>query len=369
MKNNQEVVHVTVKATTFVKALSILLGVVFTLMLINKTASVLTLIAIAIFLAIALNPPVSWIARRLKSHSRVRATALAYILVMFILILFMSLIIPPLVSQTLSFLQNVPDVIRNFSQQDSSVNQLIQKYNLSGYLNNFAADFGNSFGKITQPALSTATTIGTTFVNLIAILILTFMMLVEGPAWISKFWALQPKNKQKDRREIAYKMYKVVTGYVNGQVLIAAIDGFFAFIALVILSNIFNVTVNAVALGALVSLFALLPMIGTTIGAVFVVIACLFVSTPLAVAIGIYFLIYQQIENATIQPYIQSRNNNLSPLAVFVAAMVGVSIAGFLGALLAIPVAGCIGVLIENEYKKRADNPKKDTVKKAYDKK
>jgi predicted PurR-regulated permease PerM len=175
------------------------------------------------------------------------------------------------------------------------------------------------------------------------------MMLVEGPAWLERFWELQPASKLKKRRHVAKRMYEMVTGYVNGQLLIATIAALFALVALLIASTIFNAPINPIALALIVGLVGLIPMIGNTLAAIIVVIVCLFVSLPLAITMAIFFLVYQQIENATLQPYIQARYNELTPLIVFIAAIIGVSVAGFLGALVAIPIAGCLRVYL-TEY-------------------
>ena len=71
----------------------------------------------------------------------------------------------------------------------------------------------------------------------------------------------------------------------------------------------------------------------------------------------IYFIVYQQIENATIQPYIQAKKNQLTPLLVFVSALIGVGFGGILGAFVAIPVAGCIKILLEDQFEKRRNRP------------
>jgi predicted PurR-regulated permease PerM len=164
---------------------------------------------------------------------------------------------------------------------------------------------------------------------------------------------MQPADKRERTRSIAHKMYKVVTGYVNGQVLIAAIAASFVMIAILIGNAVFDASVNAVAMAGIAFVFGLIPMFGNILGAAIIVLVSLFSSGGLAIAMAIYFLVYQQIENATLQPYIQSRSNQLTPLTVFVAAIVGVGIGGVLGALAAIPVAGCIRILIQEFYDKK----------------
>ena len=58
-------------------------------------------------------------------------------------------------------------------------------------------------------------------------------------------------------------------------------------------------------------------------------------------------MIYQQIENNIIAPYIQSRALNLSSLLVLIAVTVGIYLFGILGAIISIPLAACIKILIE----------------------
>lgn len=355
MSKKQNEITISIDTTTIIKGLALVVALIIVLGLLHNLAKPLILLSISFFLAIALNPAVSWITARLKSGSRIRATAIAYIFVMTVLIGFFSLIIPPLVGQTIDFVKDVPSTIEDFKKQDSPAARFAYRYNLDEQLDDFASDFKSRSSDVSKPALATATTIGSTFVSVIAVLVLTFMMLIEGPNWLKRFWAIQPASKRRERQETAQKMYKVVTGFVNGQFLVALIAGAFAFIALVIASQIFDVTINAIALAGIVTVFALMPLIGAALGATIVVLACLFVSFPLAITMAIYFVIYQQIENTTLQPYIQSKSNNLTPLIVFSAAIIGASLAGILGALFAIPIAGCLRILIQSHYKERLE--------------
>lgn len=349
-KKDIQELKLTVDTVTVIRVLILIAGFMLALTFIKNIVQPLILILVSGFLALALNPAVSWIARKLKSKSRARATGVAYLLVIGFLVMFFTLVVPPLVKQTVDFVKDVPQAIQNTKDDDSAVSKLIYRYNLDEEVDRFADDFGDRFKDLGKPALNTAGAIGSAVVSLIVVFVLTFMMLVEGPMWLQRFWASQPAAKRKHRQNLGHKMYRVVVGYVNGQVIIAVLGGTFAAITLFIMSKVFDAPINAVALGGIVALFALLPLVGTTIGAIIAVLSCLFVSTPMAIAAAIYFIVYQQIENVTIQPYIQARSNNLTPLIVFVAALLGVGLGGFLGALLAIPAAGCVKVMLDDHF-------------------
>ena len=103
----------------------------------------------------------------------------------------------------------------------------------------------------------------------------------------------------------------------------------------------------AVALGLLVALLDLIPLAGATIAAVLVVLVAIAASgTTAAIIVGVFFVVYQQLENHVIQPLVYGRTVQLSPLAVLVSVLIGAQIAGVLGALAAIPLAGALQVLL-----------------------
>lgn len=352
-KNRNDQVTVTFTSKTIIRFLLLVFAGVLVILFLNRIIQPLILILISFFLAMALNPAVSWIARHLRSKSRVRATGMAYVVVIGFLIGFLSFVFPPLVKQTVDFIQDVPAKVQSLKNEDSVVSRFVYRYNIDEEVDQLTNDYGSRVSDLSKPALATAGKIGTTVIGIITVLVLTFMMLVEGPQWLERYFRNLKPARRKHQRDLAHKMYKVVVGYVNGQLTIAVLGGLFASIALFISSQILDVDINPVALGGIIALFALLPLIGTIIGSIIVVLACLLVSLPLAIIIGIYFLIYQQIENVTIQPYIQSRSNNLTPLIVFISALLGVGIGGVLGAILAIPTAGCIKILVDDYFSRR----------------
>lgn len=356
MSKQSEHVTFIIESGTIIRILALVSLFLVGISSLHAIAQPLVLILISGFLALALNPAVSWISKKTRSKSRVRSTGIAYAMVITFLVAFFVLVFPPLVRQTVDFAKDLPATIQNAKQDDSALSRAIYRYNIDEEIDNFTSDLGSRVKDLGKPALSTAGKIGTAVVSTITVLVLTFMMLVEGPTWLERYFSTLRPSRRDHHRKLAGRMYRVVVGYVNGQVIIAALGGTFATVALFIMSQVFNVTVNAIALGGIISLFALLPIIGTIIGSTIVVLACLLVSVPLAIAMAIYFTVYQQIENVTMQPYIQSRSNNLTPLIVFIGAIVGVGLGGILGAFLAIPAVGCIKVLVEDHFERRPNN-------------
>lgn len=348
---------ISISNETIVRAILITIGAVIGLRLLSDLSHVLTLIGVSFFLAMAINPAVAKISQAMGIKSRALATGLAYILVLAVLVIFAALVVPPLISQTTEFVRSIPQTINDFQGGDSALSRTLQKYRLDDQLRNISQELSGKVGNISGPVLSTAGRIGSILISIVTVLILTFMMLVEGPVWLDRLLSMQAADVRERRRKVLMRMYRVVTSYVNGQVLIAVIASSFAAVALIIGSAIADVTVNPVALAGIVFLFGLIPLIGNTLAAAIVVLFCLFASPGLALGMAIYFLLYQQIENATLQPYIQSKGNDLTPLIVFVSAIIGASLAGMLGALAAIPVAGCLRVLFDEYVADRLPTP------------
>jgi predicted PurR-regulated permease PerM len=352
MNNTKEVI-VNVTNRTIVRAI---LWVIFSILVfrfMGRISHGLVLIFASFFLALALNPIVSWISRHLKVKSRVRATSLAYVMVIATLVVFFSLVTPPLIRQTRTFISDVPDIVNNYKTRDSSVYRFARKYKIDDKISKGAKDFASHYSSFGTTALDTGRRIVEAIVSVLVVLVMTFMMLVEGPSWAEAIFRLMPAAKRDHHRLIARKMYRGVTGFVNGQVILAVVAGIFSFIALEFFGHLANASVNAAALAGIVAVFGLIPLLGNPISSTIVLLVCLSNSGKLALIMLIYFVVYYFIENHTFQPYIQSKLNDLTPLTVFIAAILGVGFGGLLGAIIAIPTATCIKVLVEDQIDRR----------------
>jgi len=347
--------NVTVNVTnrTIVRAILWVIGAVMVWHIIGRTTYVLTLIIISLFLAMALNPAVGWMRRRLRIKGRAQATAAAYVVIIGVLALLLLLIIPPLVNQTREYIKTVPDNVANFQNQNNSAARLAKHYHLDTKLSKAASDFTSNYSNFGSTILDTGKRIAGVVTSIVIVIFMTFMMLVEGPKWFELIWGNLPKNSRRDHardHKTILRIYKAVSGFVHGQLILAVTAGFFAFIALQIGTHWFGVSISPLALAGIVALFGIIPMFGNMTASIIVTSLCLLSSWQLALFMLIYFVVYFFIENHTFQPYLQSRINELTPLTVFIAALLGVEIAGFLGAIVAIPVASAIKIILEDHF-------------------
>ncbi len=305
-------------------------------------------------MALALNAPVSRIAKRLPGKSRVGATALAYVAVVVFLGAIIFLVIPPIVQQTAKFAQTLPTFVDSATESWAGLRGLIDEYNLQDQVDNALNSIKDTAaGWASNVGQSVIGGIGSIFSFLIAmflVLVLTFLMLIEGPMWMERIWGLyNNQSRMIKHRRIVSRVYGVIQGYITGQLTVSAIGATCAGIAVFVLSLIFPQVPSSLAMvaAAVTFILSLVPMFGATIGGVILTALIAFNSIPAAIAYAIYFIVYQQIENNFIAPEIQGRKNELSALSVLVAITIGLYMFGLVGGIIAIPIAGTIRILID----------------------
>lgn len=355
-------VEITVSNRTIFRImLAAILAVIF-FAAVRHSAHTLTLIGVALFLSLALDGPVHAIAERLPGRvkgNRGLATGLSIFVVLVLLGLFLRLVVPPLISQTSSFLREVPILVNQVRDQNSSVGVFIRHYHLQGEVNSLSHQLSNKVGDIGGTAIGALGRIGSSLFSTLAVIVLTVMMISEGPHWRRIFEQLIPERHVKRTQRLANDMHSVIKGYVNGQVILAALASILIMPVLIV----FHVS-SPLALVVIIFICGLIPMVGHTIGALIITTVALF-STSVADAafILVYYILYQQFENYVIQPRIQANATNMSALLVFTAVLLGANFGGLLGALVAIPVAGCLRVAVL-DYLESRDILSSKTVKK-----
>jgi predicted PurR-regulated permease PerM len=300
---------------------------------------------IAVFLAVALSPPVNWLAKRMK---RGLAITIVYLGLLLVPIMLIAAIVPPLITEANNFADNVPTYandVTDYVQKNKRLREIDQDYDITGQLEKEAKKLPNRLGG----AAGTLRDVGLGIVNsvfaLITILVLTAFLLGSGRTWIDAAIASRPPEQRERLRRSLDNMASAVGGYVAGALTIAVIAGIATYIVLAILGVPFKGP-----LAVLAGLFSLIPLVGATIAAVLIGIVTVFQDFPTATIVwAIWAIVYQQLENHLLQPQIQKRTVNVHPLITILAVLFGGTLLGILGAIVAIPVAASIQILLR-EY-------------------
>jgi predicted PurR-regulated permease PerM len=330
-----------------VRTILVVLGIVLAawalLQVILITRQVLTWILVALFFAIALSPAVDWLQER-GIRRRGYAVALTSLAVAGVITLIGWLVIPPLVDQVNDFARKVPDYIDDLTEGRGRLGFLETEYHIVERIREAVEEGGASkvFG-LSGTAISITKSVLTMVAAVITIIALTYFMLLEGPTWLNRFYSLFSPPTEKRLRSIFGDIGKAVGGYVTGNLFISLIAGVSSGLVLWIMDVPF-----ALALGLLVAILDLVPLVGATIAAIVCTTVAFLATDSIwsGIVVLIFFVVYQQIENHLLQPLVYGRTVQLSPLIVLIAVLIGASLAGVLGALGAIPIAGALQVLV-----------------------
>jgi predicted PurR-regulated permease PerM len=324
---------------TVLVVVGILVAVFAVLQVLWLARSILAWIFIALFLALALNPAVDRVEKRLKR--RALATGIVYIAALAAIVAIGAFFIPTLVDQVNDFARKVPDYLADLTKGRGRLGFLQEKYHLVDKAREAVQDGGAAkLLGLSGTAVAVAKGVVTVVVATLTIAFLTFFMLLEGPKWMESFYSLLSPASRRRWQAVGRDIYRTVGGYVTGNLLISLIAGTLTTIVLLITGVPY-----AIALGLIVAILDLIPLAGATIAAIIVGTVAFLHGITAGIIVVVFFVIYQQVENHLIQPVVYGRTVQLSPLAVLISVLIGAELAGVLGALAAIPVAGTLQVI------------------------
>jgi predicted PurR-regulated permease PerM len=326
---------------TILAVIAMVLAAAAVVRILSVAGQVITWVLISIFLALALNPAVEFFRRRVTKR-RGLAIGLTYLVVLLALAALAATFVPTLVDQTNQLIDAAPGYVSDLTEGRGVLGRFADKYNLVERVQE-QVNKGGAERLLGYSGTAIAVTRGvvTAIVALVTIAVMTFFMLLEGPAWVDRFFTLVPEHSQERWRRVAHDIYRTVGGYVSGNLTISLIAGVSSAIVLSILGVPYSI-----ALGLLVAILDLIPLAGATMAAILVGAVAFLHSITAGIVVVVFFVLYQQLENHVLQPLVYGRTVQLSPLVVLIAVLFGAQIAGVLGALGAIPVAGTIQVLV-----------------------
>lgn len=308
------------------------LFVAFVLMgLLRNIPSSLTRIAVGVLLALALDPLVVRIRKRLHCP---RAAAVAVVAsglaVVFGFLVFV--LGPPAIQQAEEFGSELPDTVREL-YSFPVVGGWLEERNAATEVDQWAEDLPASVD--TNSVTEVARSVLDGVLAGLMVIVVGLAVLIDGDRLVARFQRACPPNVATPAAQVGRTLQRVFGAYFAGSLLVASLAAIF----ILAVGLAFGVPlVPAAALWMLV--VNLIPQIGGFLGGSFFVILALTQGLGTGLICLALFLVYQNVENHLIQPMIVGQAVDLSPPTTMLAALVGGATAGVPGALIATPLVG-----------------------------
>jgi len=181
----------------------------------------------------------------------------------------------------------------------------------------------------------------TVAVSLVVVAVISFYFLNEGHQFRARLRGLVPEDQRAHFDLLQESVVNSAAGYVRAQLTVAMMVAVLAGVSAWIIGIRFPLLI-----GVLAGIFELVPFFGPTLGAIPAVLIALFQGDWVKLALIVSaFVVIQQLESNVIGPRIMAHGVGLHPLAVILAVLIGIQLAGIWGALFAVPLAAVLATI------------------------
>jgi predicted PurR-regulated permease PerM len=306
----------------------------------QRLRGLLIMLLISLFLSIALEPGVKYLAGR--GWRRGLATGFMFLVVILSAGLFVGLMVPLVVDQTVRFVDRVPGYVADIAEFADRFGLALSPDRASealttfdSNLQSFAADVAGSVFGVGQALLNTV-------FQLLTIGLFTFYMTAEGPRFRRTVCSVLPPGRQREVLRAWEIAIEKTGGYFYSRALLAGFSATVGWAVFTIIGVPF-----ALALGLWMGLLSqFVPVVGTYLGGALPLLIALLESPSRAIAVLVYVIAYQQIENYLLAPKITERTMALHPAVSFGSAIAGATLMGVPGALMALPTAATVQAFV-----------------------
>lgn len=307
----------------------------------GKLTSFIGTLVVALFVSFALEPAVNWLARH--GWKRGLATMVVMLITGVLVVVVVVAMVPLVVRELQALVQAIPGWVARIDpllQQwfGTSISEVAASAEAQQLLRTLAGWGANVAGNLLGLV---AGVVGAVF-QIFTVALFAFYLIADGPKLRTAVLStVRPRTQREVLRTWDLAIEKT-GGYLYSRLLLAAVSAAFTFVMMTILRLPFAVPL-AIFVG-LVSQF--IPTVGTYIAGAVPVIVALLESPPKALALLIFFIVYQQIENYLFSPRITGHTMNMHAALAFGSVIVGAALFGPMGAFLAIPGAAILQALV-----------------------
>ena len=311
------------------------------LVILYEIRSLIYMLFLATFVAIALEPAVQGLVRR--GWKRNVATMVVFGVSLILFIGFLVALIPVFATQGALLIENIPKYLEALQELAS---RFFEVDLVDPELTNQFEDLGSILQQYGSTVAGGVFAVGNTvfgaIFQMVTVALFAYYLVAEGPSWRRTLLAMMPAERQREALKIWEISVDKTGGYVYSRAVLAIVAGLFTFFVLLIL-GVPSAAALAVWMGVL-SQFV--PVIGTYVGMILPALAALSISPASALWVVLAMLAYQQLENYFIAPRVTARTMAIHPAVTIGALIAGASLLGGVGAVVALPIAATIQAVI-----------------------
>ena len=319
--------------------------------------------------AFVLNRPCNFFARLYEGHlpgrtrqaARPLAVVTAYVILLAILAVLISLVVPELINSLQTFVNNMGTYAANLQGLYDWVVQTLDLEALADL--NLSAIINDTLNKVLSGVLDALTTtvphlISMTGVVVSAVvtgvlaLVFSIYMLIGGPRLTAQCRRLAitylPGRVADPLLSVTRLTADTFTRYVSGQHTEACILGVLCFLGLCLFQFDY-----APLISVIIGVSALIPVAGAYIGAAVAVLLLVMIEPMQAVWFLIFLVVLQQLEGNIIYPRVVGTSLGLPGIWVLAAVTVGSSLLGFVGLVISVPVTAVLYTLLKGDLARR----------------
>jgi len=309
-----------------------LLSALVLMQVVRQVAGLLLILLVSLFLALAIEPGVNWLARR--RWRRGVATAV---------LLFGSLSVGLFFLGAIGTLvgAQIADVLRDSSRYvDETVTFINDTFGANIDPAGVEESIADPDGPIQQfiarqqsQVFDLSLSVLGGLLQLLAVLLFTFYLVADGPRLRRTVLTRLPERRQRLALAVWNLAVDKTGGFLYSRALLAVISSLLHWVAFQVIG-----TPAPIAMALWVGVVSqFIPVLGTYLAAILPVVLSFLESPTQALAVVVFIVVYQQIENYFVAPRITSRTLQVHPAVAFGSALFGAAVLGPVGAILALP--------------------------------
>lgn len=313
--------------------------------LIGHVIGTIALIAIAVVLALVLEPLMVALSRRMP---RLVSAALVYVVFLGSVAIIGFVLWPAIKAEVMSLAGQLPNyltVADGYVAAHAPQGLHLGAHPVTDAVSKGGLPSGGA-GSLALQAATFFSQVAEGMAEIVLILVLAFYFMVDGNRMRAGFARFFPREHQAKIRFVEDTVSQVLGSYVRSQLIMAALMGFSAGLGCWVLGVRYPAVIALLAFVA-----ELVPLVGPFLAAIPAMLIAIFQSFGLMVEVTFFFVFMQMAENAIIRPRITGPMVGLHPVEALLALVVGAQTAGFWGALFAVPAVGIAVVLINVSWK------------------